>query len=178
MPDKVHIPEVIEPDERLPQDLVALRKFAFLMDQAFPIPGTNVRVGLDAVLGLIPGIGDVMGAVLSTWVIAGALRHRVPMRVIFRMISNVAIDLIFGAVPVAGDVFDFLYEENMMNMRLLEKHRDRTRPPLRSGEIALRLGLIIAFLVGLALFLVFGLVVLVFWLILFWMYRRRIFLRI
>lgn len=165
MPDKVHIPEVIEPDEKLPQDLVALRKFAFLMDQAFPIPGTNVRVGFDAVLGLIPGIGDVVGAVLSTWIIAGALRHRVPMRVILRMIANVAVDLIFGAVPVAGDVFDFLYEENMMNMRLLEKHRDRTRPPRRSSEIALILAVIIAFLVGLALTLVVALIALVVWLI-------------
>ena len=165
MSDKVHIPEVIEPDEKLPQDLVALRKFAFLMDQAFPIPGTNIRVGFDAVLGLIPGIGDVLGAVLSTWIIAGALRHRVPVRVILRMVANVAIDLIFGAVPVAGDVFDFLYEENMMNMRLLEKHRDRTRPPRRSGEIALMLAVIIAFLVGLALTLVVALIALVFWLI-------------
>ncbi len=165
MPDKIHIPEVIEPDEKLPQDLVALRKFAFLMDQAFPIPGTNIRVGLDAVLGLIPGIGDVMGAVLSTWIISGALRHRVPGRVIFRMIGNVAIDLLFGAIPVAGDVFDFLYEENMKNMRLLEKHRDRTRPPRRSSEIALILGLIIAFLVGLALTMVVVVIALVIWLI-------------
>ena len=165
MPDKVHIPEVVEPDEKLPQDLVALRKFAYLMDQAFPIPGTNVRVGLDAVLGLIPGIGDVMGAVLSTWIIAGALRHRVRATVILRMIGNVAIDLIFGAIPVAGDVFDFLYEENMKNMRLLEQHRDRTRPPRRSRDIALILGVIIAFLVGLALFLVVMLVALVIWLI-------------
>jgi hypothetical protein len=165
VPDKVHIPDVVEPDEKLPQDLVALRRFAFLMDQAFPIPGTNVRVGFDAVLGLIPGIGDVMGAVLSTWIIAGALRHRVPARVILRMIGNVAIDLIFGAIPVAGDVFDFLYEENMKNMRLLEKHRDRTRPPRRSSEIALILGVIIAFLVGLALTLAVALVALVIWLI-------------
>lgn len=165
MPDKIHIPEVVEPDEKLPQDLVALRKFAYLMDQAFPIPGTNIRVGLDAVLGLIPGIGDVIGAVLSTWIIAGALRHRVPALVILRMIGNVAVDLIFGAIPVAGDVFDFLYEENMKNMRLLEKHRDRTRPPRRSSEITLILGLIIAFLVGLALFLVVLLVALVLWVI-------------
>ncbi|HYO75817.1 MAG TPA: DUF4112 domain-containing protein [Thermoanaerobaculia bacterium] len=165
MPDKVHVAEVVEPDEKLPQDLVALRKFAYLMDQAFPVPGTNIRVGLDAALGLIPGVGDVMGAVLSTWIIAGALRHRVPARVILRMVFNVAIDLIFGAIPVAGDVFDFLYEENMKNMRLLEKHRDRTRPPRRSSEIALMLGLIVAFLVTLALSLVVLVFALVIWLI-------------
>ncbi len=165
MADRIHIPEIVEPDEKLPQDLVALRRFAYLMDQAFPVPGTKIRIGLDAVLGLIPGIGDVMGAVLSTWIIAGALRHRVPARVILRMVFNIAIDLIFGAIPVAGDVFDFLYEENMKNMRLLEKHRDRTRPPRRTSEIALILGLIVAFLVLLALTLVVLVVAGIIWLI-------------
>jgi hypothetical protein len=165
MTDKVHIPEVIEPDSALPRDLVTLRKFAFLMDQAFPIPGTNIRVGLDAVLGLIPGIGDVIGAMLSTWIIAGALRHRVPARVIVRMVLNVAIDLVFGAVPVAGDVFDFLYEENMKNMRLLEKYRDRRRPPRSASQIAFTLGAIITFLVLFALVLFAGVIALVMWLI-------------
>jgi hypothetical protein len=165
MTDKVHIPEVIEPDSALPRDLVTLRKFAFLMDQAFPIPGTNIRVGLDAVLGLIPGIGDVIGAILSTWIIAGALRHRVPARVIVRMVLNVAIDLVFGAVPVAGDVFDFLYEENMKNMRLLEKYRDRRRPPRSASQIAFTLGAIITFLVLFALVLFAGVIGLVLWLI-------------
>ena len=163
--NKVHVPDVIEPDERLPQDLVALRKFALLMDQAFPIPGTNVRVGLDAVIGLIPGIGDVIGGMLSTWIIAGALRHRVPARIIARMVGHVALDLIFGAVPVAGDVFDFFYEENMKNMRLLEKYRDRRHPPRSASQIALVLGLIVAGLAVLALSLLAGVVALLFWII-------------
>lgn len=162
--DKIHIPEVIEPDEKLPPDLVALRRFAYLMDEAFEIPGTKIRVGLDALIGLIPGVGDVIGGVMSTWIIAGALRHRVPAFVILRMVLNVAIDLIFGAVPVAGDVFDFMFEENMKNMRLLEKHRDRTRPPRSTSQIALILGLIVAFIVFLALSLVFALIAAIIWL--------------
>ncbi len=162
---KVHIPDVIEPDEKLPQDLVTLRKFAFLMDQAFPIPGTNIRVGLDAVIGLIPGVGDVIGGILSTWIIAGALRHRVPAPIIVRMVINVAIDLFFGAVPVAGDVFDFLFEENMKNMRLLEKHRDRRRPPRSAASIAWVISAIVAFIVLLALLILAGVVALVLWLI-------------
>ena len=165
MPDKVHIPEVIEPDEALPPDLVALRRFAYLMDEAFVLPGTRIRVGFDAILGMIPGIGDVIGAALSTWIIAGALRHRVPPFVIARMVLNVAIDLIFGAVPLAGDVFDFLYEENMMNMRLLEKHRDRRRPPRTPGQIALVLGAIVAFLMLLAIGIAAAVIALVLWLI-------------
>jgi hypothetical protein len=136
-----------------------------MMDQAFPIPGTRIRVGLDAVLGLIPGIGDVIGGILSTWIIAGALRHRVPGRYIARMVLNIAIDLFFGAVPVAGDVFDFLYEENIKNMRLLEAHRVRNRPPRSTGEISLILGAIVAFIVIVALTFLAGIVALVIWLI-------------
>jgi hypothetical protein len=162
---KVHIPEVIEPESALPADLVALRRFAHWMDEAFVIPGTRIRLGFDALLGLIPGIGDIIGAMLSTWIIAGAFRHRVPPLVIARMVLNVAIDLLFGAVPVAGDVFDFLYEENMMNMRLLEKHRDRRRPPRSPRQIALVLGAIMAFLVLFAVTVVVFLVVFVLWLI-------------
>jgi Domain of unknown function (DUF4112) len=162
---KVHIPEVIEPDEALPKDLVALRRFAFLMDEAIAIPGTRMRLGIDAALGLLPGIGDVIGALLSSWIIAGALRHRVPAMVIARMVLNVSIDLLFGAVPVAGDVFDFLYEENMMNMRLLEKHRDRRRPPRTTKQIAFVLGAIVIFLVLLALAIVASVIALVLWLI-------------
>jgi hypothetical protein len=165
MPDKVHIPDVVEPDSALPRDIVALRRFAYLMDEAFVLPGTKIRVGLDAVLGLIPGVGDIIGALMSTWIIAGALRHRVPARYIVRMVFNVAVDLIFGAVPLAGDVFDFLYEENMMNMRLLEKHRDRTRPPRSATQIAFVLGTIMLFLVLLAIALLAGVIALGVWLI-------------
>ena len=165
MSDKVHIPEVIEPDEKLPQDLVALRKFAFYMDEAFTIPGTRIRVGIDALLGLIPGVGDVIGGVLSTWIVVGALRHRVPVRVIARMILNILIDLLFGAVPVAGDVFDFLYEENMKNMRLLERYRDRRRRPRSAASIALIAVAIALFNFLIAIAIMFGLITLVIWLV-------------
>lgn len=135
------------------------------MDRAFAVPGTNTRVGIGSIIGIVPGIGDVIGSVMSTWIIAGALRHRVPAKIIARMVLNVAVDLTLGSVPLAGDVFDFFFEENMKNMRLLEKYRDRRRPPRSAGQIALVLGLIVAFLVILALTLVVSVVVLIFWLI-------------
>jgi hypothetical protein len=164
-PDKLYIPDVIEPDEKLPADLVALRRFAYFMDEAFRVPGTRFRVGADALLGLIPGIGDVIAGVMSTWIIVGALRHRVPAWIIVRMIFNVLLDLVFGAVPVAGDVFDFMFEENVANMRLLEKHRDRRRPPRRGGDIALVSAMIFGLVIAFALGLVAAVVVLVLWLI-------------
>ena len=134
--EKVYIPEVLEPDEKLPPDLLALRRFAVLMDEAFPIPGTKRRVGLDAGLGLIPGVGDVVSAIMSAWIIAGAIRHRVPFSKIVRMLFNVGIDLLVGAIPVLGDMFDFVFEQNVMNMRLLMTHRNRKLPPRSTASIA------------------------------------------
>jgi hypothetical protein len=163
--EKIHVPDVIEPDEKLPRDLVALRKFAFYMDEAFSIPGTPFKVGLDAVLGLIPGVGDVIGGVLSSWIVVGALRHRVPARIIARMVLNILIDLLFGAVPLAGDVFDFLYEENVKNMRLLEKHRDRRRPPRSTAAIAFVAACIVLLVIGMAVFVFAAMIALVVWII-------------
>jgi len=130
------IPEVLEPDEKLPPDLVALRRFAFLMDEALPIPGTRRRVGLDAGLSLIPGVGEIVGAVLSAWIIVGALRHRVPMPRIARMVLYILLDMTIGSVPVLGTVFDWLFEENVINLNALILHRDRSRPPRSFGSIA------------------------------------------
>ncbi|MEO8381471.1 MAG: DUF4112 domain-containing protein [Acidobacteriota bacterium] len=162
---KIHIPEVIEADDKLPKDLVALRRFAFYMDEAFTIPGTNFKVGADALLGLIPWAGDVIGALLSTWIVIGALRHRVPWRIIFRMIVNIGIDLLVGAVPVAGDVFDFLYEENVKNMRLLEKHRDRRKPPRSTAGIAFVATFVVLLVLAMAGAMIAGTLLLALWLI-------------
>ncbi|HEX9460301.1 MAG TPA: DUF4112 domain-containing protein [Thermoanaerobaculia bacterium] len=130
------IPEVIEPDEKLPADLVALRRFAYLMDEALPIPGMKKRVGLDAGLSLIPGIGEIVGALLSAWIIIGALRHRVPFLRIARMVLYVLLDMTLGSVPIAGTIFDWLFEENIINLNALILHRDRTRPPRSFSAIA------------------------------------------
>jgi Domain of unknown function (DUF4112) len=139
------IPEVVEPDEKLPRDLVALRKFAYLMDEAVRIPGTGRGIGIDAALGFIPGIGDVIGALLSVWIIVGGLRHRVPLRKIIRMIVNVLLDMLIGEIPVFGDIFDIAFEENLMNMRLLLAHRDRSRAPRSFAAIGFATIFILAF---------------------------------
>lgn len=147
--EKVIIPEVIEPDEKLPPDLVALRKFAVLMDEALPIPGTNRRIGLDAGLGFIPGLGDAIGAILSTWIIIGALRHRVPLFHIVRMVVNVLLDMAIGEIPLFGDIFDIAFEENVINLRLLMRYRDRSRAPRSFAAIGFAAMVIIA-IIGIA----------------------------
>lgn len=142
----VHIPEVIEPDEKLPADLVALRRFAVLMDEAVAIPGTRKRVGLDAAVGLIPGVGDIVGGIMSALIVVAALRHRVPLRKIGRMIVNIFIDVSIGELPFLGDVFDFLFEENMMNMRILLTYRDRRQPPRTTREIMFVATILVSFI--------------------------------
>ncbi|MBK5260842.1 MAG: DUF4112 domain-containing protein [Thermoanaerobaculia bacterium] len=163
--ERIHIPEVVEPDELLPADLLALRRFARLMDEAVAIPGTKRRVGLDAGIGLIPGVGDVISAVMSAWIIMGALRHRVPMPKIFRMMANVMIDLTLGAIPFIGDIFDFVFAQNVMNMDLLMKHRHRTLPPRSKAEIAAAGTFVIVVLIAFALLVTTGIVAGLFWLV-------------
>lgn len=142
MNDRAIIAEVYEPDESLPKDLRALRNFARLMDNAFTIPGTRRGVGLDPILGLIPGLGDVISALFSTWIVLGALRHRVPARKIARMIVNIAIDLLLGLIPILGDVFDIFFTENLANVEIIVKNRRRDRPPRSVASIALAFALI------------------------------------
>ena len=162
--DKIFIPEVIEPDERLPKDLVALRKFAYLMDEAVPVPGTRRRVGLDAGLSLIPGIGEAIGAFLSAWIIVGALRHRVPGPRIARMVFYVLLDTIIGAIPVVGTVFDWLFEENVMNINALLLYRDRSRPPRSTGAILGVATLVLIIIAIVATLVVIGSFLIVIWL--------------
>ena len=135
----------------LPRDLVALQRFAVLMDEQFQIPGLGTRIGLDALLGFVPGIGDAGGALLSSWIILGALRHHVPAIHILRMVLNVALDTMVGAVPVLGDIFDILFKENVDNVALILRYRDPTRPPRSAIGIWLAAASIALFLIALFL---------------------------
>ena len=102
--------------------LERLRTLSRLLDSAFTIPGTRVRYGLDAVIGLVPGLGDGVSALISGYLIIQASRLGAPRSVITRMIANVAIDTVFGWVPVLGDMFDVAWKSNVRNLALLETH--------------------------------------------------------
>jgi hypothetical protein len=157
------IPEVLEPDEKLPADLVVLRRFAYLMDEAVPIPGMKKRIGLDAGLSLIPGVGEVIGGLLSAWIIVGALRHRVPMMRILRMLLYILLDMSLGSIPIAGTIFDWLFEENIINLNALILHRDRTRPPRSFGSIAGTVVIIFLILLGVSFLIMAGLFAAIIW---------------
>jgi hypothetical protein len=93
---------------------------ATLLDTAFILPGTNVRFGLDALIGLVPGIGDAITTAMSLYIVHEARQLGVPRHLLFRMLANVALDGIVGAVPVVGDAFDVMWRANRRNVRLLQ----------------------------------------------------------
>lgn len=107
------------------------RRLAVLLDGAVTIPGTNVKIGLDPILGLLlPELGDALTAVLSLSLLAAAVKRRVPKVVLGRMLLNIALDAVLGAIPLFGDVFDFAFRANERNLALLEQHLgDPSRKP-------------------------------------------------
>jgi hypothetical protein len=113
--------------------LAGARLLARLLDDAIPIPGTSYRIGIDPLLGLVPGVGDVLGALLSTWLLVIAARLGAPPAVLARMGLNVAIDALAGAIPLAGDVFDAGWKANARNLRLVEGWLERPGPTRRSS---------------------------------------------
>ncbi len=108
--------------DRRPQDLDGIRRWARLFDSQFRIPGTRITFGLDPILGLIPGLGDIVGPMFGLVVIAHAWRMRVPNVVIARMAVNAGIDAALGVVPLLGDAVDVFWKANQANVRLLERH--------------------------------------------------------
>ena len=140
------------------QALVALRKWATLLDAQFRVPGTNFRFGLDPVAGLIPGAGDLLTGFFSVMILLHAFRLRVPKVVIGRMLVNAGLDMLAGAIPLLGDLFDAGYKANLRNMALLERHAQPGVRPERADYwfVALTF-LILALLAIVPLALVFWL---------------------
>ncbi len=95
---------------------------AKLMDSQFRIPGTTIRFGIDAIIGLIPGIGDIGGLMVSGYMIAVLATNGASGFVLARIILNVLIDTLFGAIPILGDIFDVAFKSNQRNMRLVHQH--------------------------------------------------------
>ncbi len=105
--------------------IARLDGLATLLDTAFFIPGTNIRFGIDAMIGLIPGIGDAITTAMSLYIVHEARQLGAPRPLIARMLANVALDGVVGAVPFLGDAFDVMWRSNRRNMTLLRNHLDR-----------------------------------------------------
>jgi Domain of unknown function (DUF4112) len=102
--------------------LARLDALARLLDTALVVPGTNIRLGLDALIGLVPGIGDLITTLSSLYIVHEAHQLGAPRHLIIRMIGNIALDGVVGAVPVVGDALDVVWRSNRRNMALLRQH--------------------------------------------------------
>lgn len=111
------------------QRLAALRRISELLDSAFVVPGTNYRIGLDPIIGLIPMVGDLASPLFTIGLIWQAYDLAIPKVVQLRMIFNAAIDAVVGAIPFLGDLFDFGWKANQWNLALLERHAYEERHP-------------------------------------------------
>ena len=107
------------------QRMARLDALARLLDVAFIVPGTNIRYGIDGLIGLIPVIGDLITTAISLWLVREARALGAPWHVTARMLGNVALDGVVGMVPLAGDAFDVLFRANIRNMRLLRRWMDK-----------------------------------------------------
>jgi hypothetical protein len=99
-----------------------------MLEGLFVIPGTNRRVGLDSLVGLVPVVGDIATAAMGAWIVWEARNLGMSKWHLTRMAANVGIDTLVGAIPFAGDIFDFLYKSNTKNLRIIRKHLDRHHP--------------------------------------------------
>jgi hypothetical protein len=112
-----------------------LGRIAWLLDSSIPLPGVRFRIGIDAILGLIPGLGDLLGVLLSSYIVREAARVGAPPSVLMRMAWNVAIEGVVGMIPFFGDVFDAAWKANQRNFALLETHLDDPRRARRSSRL-------------------------------------------
>ncbi|MGF1479591.1 MAG: DUF4112 domain-containing protein [Cyanophyceae cyanobacterium] len=108
------------------QTLQRIRRLSRLMDTAIGIPGTKFRIGLDPILGLVPGAGDLVSTAFSAYIILLAARFNLPRSALKKMIFNVALESVVGTVPLIGDAFDAVYKSNIRNLAILEEHLTAT----------------------------------------------------
>ena len=118
--------ELITPATGDAERLKRIRTLTKVLDNAFRVPGTNWRFGWDSLIGLVPGGGDVVTGLLATYIVIEATKLGLPKKIVRLMIANVVIDLAGGAVPFAGDLFDFVFKANRKNLKLLEEHLAQT----------------------------------------------------
>ena len=131
----------------------SLERLGWLMDDLIRIPGLNWRIGLDALVGLIPGFGDTATSLVSFYILAAAVRYGVPKVTLLRMGMNLGIDYLVGSLPFVGDLFDAWWKSNQKNIELLNKRATVSAEEAREGKISdwLFVGLIILLLIGIVI---------------------------
>ncbi|HMT92522.1 DUF4112 domain-containing protein [uncultured Thiothrix sp.] len=136
-----------------------LDKLAWLLDNSIKVPGTSWKIGLDGILGLLPGIGDLSAGLLSTYILYQAVKIKVPRAIIARMGLNVLLESVIGVIPIFGDLFDFAFKANQRNVDLMRKYVLNPRETTRQSTLTL-IALVAFFFVVLGL-MVWGMFALV-----------------
>ncbi len=121
--------DTMTPD--LTRRLARLNGLARLMDTAIQVPGTNIRFGADALIGLVPGIGDAGGALIGLYIVNEGRRLGLPKRKLARMVANLGVDATLGAVPLAGDLFDVYFKAHKRNIQIILDHFDSERRDIK-----------------------------------------------
>lgn len=136
-----------------PASLDLMRRWATLLDSYFRVPGTGIRFGLDAIIGLVPGFGDLAAPLFTGALLLTGLRMRVPIVVLARMVLNAGLDMLVGLVPLLGDLFDIAWKANLRNLALLERHAQPGTPPRRADYVVVFICLGLVALIALVPFL-------------------------
>ncbi len=147
--------EVLPPEAKDQKNEFA-RVLAYILDDLIPIPGTKYRVGLDPLIGLIPGLGDTSTAAVSSLILVHAVRAGVPRVVLLRMAFNILINSILGALPGIGDLFSAWFKSNQQNYRLLKRHSTGTDISTTTDWIFLIALVVVVLAVALAMALAIG----------------------
>ncbi|HEY0563944.1 MAG TPA: DUF4112 domain-containing protein [Terriglobales bacterium] len=121
-------PEILLPRRRSNLSDESLDQLATILDECFHIPGTRFRIGVDAIVGLIPGVGDLIGGLLSFIIVGAAWARGIPKVGLLRMMVNVALDVVVGALPFLGDAFDAYWKVNRRNFNLLMAYQRTAQP--------------------------------------------------
>ena len=109
-------------NEILEEKLIRLRQLSKNLDESFTIPGTKIKFGIDALLGLVPGGGDLVSSVFSLYILRAAIKMKLPKSAVLAMITNILLDTTIGIIPIIGDIFDIFWKSNKRNLKIIEKH--------------------------------------------------------
>ncbi len=144
------------------KSIARLRSLAKLMDAQFKIPGTNIRFGLDGLLGLIPGAGDLSTFAVSGYMVMILAQNGASGFVLARMVLNILIDAIFGSIPLLGDIFDVYFKANIRNIKLMEEHYVQGRHRGGAWKVIVPVLLFVLVIIGLIIWGVWSLIAAVF----------------
>jgi hypothetical protein len=135
-----------------------LRRLAWILDRSIPVG--RWRIGLDPILGLFPGAGDWIAAVLSLYIVYESARLGAPAQLLMRMGGNILVEALIGTIPLLGDLFDFAWQANTRNLALIERHYGSGRVPLEEPRSMRQIGIVVAVICAVVLAVIAGLAVL------------------